>query len=264
MATEDNNTNKTEVDKDFEELLEEFRKFNLKEKEAKEARAALPPMLRQKSAPLWDHMLNPREDGSIDPLNFAERLENDEISYEKAVEEAREYYEKEQKSTKKKGGRRKTRKKRRRRKKGGYNSCAKETVEASDKFCEKYGGPGNTKCDRDPRSPDWGMCFEPQVGEYYPTDVDSSSEDGLLGSDDLTPEDEAWLERDDLAALEGEGTPSSGVDSDGRPRLIRQGGRRRRRKTRKKRRKKRRKTKKRKKRKTRRKKRFRNQRGCKR
>ena len=231
MATEDNNTNKTEVDKDFEELLEEFRKFNLKEKEAKEARAALPPMLRQKSAPLWDHMLNPREDGSIDPLNFAERLENDEISYEKAVEEAREYYEKEQKSTKKKGGRRKTRKKRRRRKKGGYNSCAKETVEESDEFCEKYGGPGNTKCDRDPRSPDWGMCFEPQVGEYYPTDVDSSESE-------------------------------AGVDSDGRPRLIRQGGRRRRKKTRKKRRKKRRKTKKKRKRKT--KKRYRNQRGCKR
>ena len=112
MATDNN-----KLDEDFKELLKEFHDSKDKEEAAKKAKAALTPMIRQKSAPLWDHMLNPRKDGSVDPLNLANRLENDEISYDKAVEEARKYYEKEQESSNKKGGRRKTRKRRKSRRK---------------------------------------------------------------------------------------------------------------------------------------------------
>ena len=118
MATDNN-----ELDEDFKELLKEFHASKDKEKALEKAKEALPPMIRQKSAPLWDHMLNPRKDGSVDPLNLANRLENDEISYDKAVEEARKYYEKEQESSnKKKGGRKKRKSRRKRHKKGGYAS----------------------------------------------------------------------------------------------------------------------------------------------
>ena len=100
------------MDQDFKELLQEFH-----DSKDLKAKAALPPMIRQKSAPLWDHMLNPRKDGSVDPLNLANRLENNEITYDKAVEEAREYYKKEQESSNKKKGGRKKRKSRRKRRK---------------------------------------------------------------------------------------------------------------------------------------------------
>ena len=112
MATDNN-----ELDQDFKELLQEFHDSKDKEEAAKKAKAALSPMIRQKSAPLWDHMLNPRKDGSVDPLNLANRLENNEITYDKAVEEAREYYKKEQESSNKKKGGRKKRKSRRKRRK---------------------------------------------------------------------------------------------------------------------------------------------------
>ena len=110
-------TKEDELDKDFQQLLKEFHDSKDKEEAAKKAQEALPPMIRQKSAPLWDHMLNPRKDGSVDPLNLANRLENNEITYDKAVEEAREYYKKEQESSNKKKGGRKKRKSRRKRRK---------------------------------------------------------------------------------------------------------------------------------------------------
>ena len=58
-------------------------------------------MLRQGSAPLWNEVLN-----NGDPHNLGKRLTDGDITYERAVEEARERYLKEQK-------------KRRRRKKRG-------------------------------------------------------------------------------------------------------------------------------------------------
>ena len=110
--TEQSGSEDDKVDQDFLELLNEFKESKDKEKAAAELKASLPVMERQRSAPLWDQMLNPGKDGKVDPNKFADRLSDGKISYEDAVTEARNIYEKEQKS-KKKGGRRKTRKKRR-------------------------------------------------------------------------------------------------------------------------------------------------------
>lgn len=114
MASKAENNN---VNTDLQQLLEEYRAAKKKEEAVQLEKAKLPDMLRQKSAPLWDHMLNPREDGSVDPLNLAAQLENGDITYDKAVELATEYYKKEQGGGKKKKSRRKRRKRKRKTKK---------------------------------------------------------------------------------------------------------------------------------------------------
>tara|TARA_Y100000768_G_C23887725_1_gene638506 strand:+ start:640 stop:1077 length:438 start_codon:yes stop_codon:yes gene_type:complete len=116
LMTEQSGSDDDKVDQDFLVLLNEFKESKDKEKAAAELKASLPVMERQRSAPLWDQMLNPGKDGKVDPNKFAERLRDGKISYEDAVTEARNIYEKKQKSSKKtKGGKRrkKTRKKRR-------------------------------------------------------------------------------------------------------------------------------------------------------
>ncbi len=113
QKTREEMTQKEKEEAEMQELLKEFHDSKNKEAVAEKAKAALPPMERQRSAPLWDHMLNPRENGSIDPLNLANRLENGEINYDEAVEEAQKYYKEEQK---KKGGRKKRKSRRKRRK----------------------------------------------------------------------------------------------------------------------------------------------------
>tara|TARA_B100000287_G_scaffold228117_1_gene215112 strand:- start:10 stop:456 length:447 start_codon:yes stop_codon:yes gene_type:complete len=117
LITEQPKSENDKVDPDFQELLDEFKESKNKEEAAAAMKASLPAMERQRSAPLWDQMLNPGKDGKVDPNKFAERLSDGKISYEEAVTEARNIYEKKQKSSKKtEGGRRKTRKKRRKKK----------------------------------------------------------------------------------------------------------------------------------------------------
>ena len=118
MATKQKTEEEEEqLAKDMAEMFAEFNQAKDKEEAADIAKAALPPMERQRSAPLWDHMLNPRDNGELDPLDLGGRLERKEIPYDEAVNEAREYYKKEEaekaKGTAKlKGGKRKTRKRR--------------------------------------------------------------------------------------------------------------------------------------------------------
>ena len=120
MATKQKTKEEEQLAKDMAEMFAEFNQAKDKEEAAEIAKAALPPMERQRSAPLWDHMLNPRDNGELDPLDLGGRLERKEIPYEEAVDEAREYYEKEEAekakdSAKLKGGKRKTRRQKRRR-----------------------------------------------------------------------------------------------------------------------------------------------------
>ena len=116
LITEQPKSENDKVDPDFQELLDEFKESKNKEEAAAAMKASLPAMERQRSAPLWDQMLNPGKDGKVDPNKFAQRLSDGTISYEDAVTEARNIYEK--KSSKKtEGGRRRTRRKKRRKKK---------------------------------------------------------------------------------------------------------------------------------------------------
>ena len=70
--TEQSGSEDDKVDKDFLELLNEFKESKDKEKAAAELKASLPAMERQLSAPLWDQMLNPGKDGKVDPNKLLE------------------------------------------------------------------------------------------------------------------------------------------------------------------------------------------------
>ena len=117
LITEQPKSDNDKVDPDFQELLDEFKASKNKEEAAAAMKASLPAMERQRSAPLWDQMLNPGKDGKVDPNKFAQRLSDGKISYEDAVTEARNIYEKQKSSKKTEGGRRRTRRKKRRKKK---------------------------------------------------------------------------------------------------------------------------------------------------
>lgn len=117
LITEQPKSENDKVDPDFQELLDEFKASKNKEEAAAAMKASLPAMERQRSAPLWDQMLNPGKDGKVDPNKFAQRLSDGKISYEDAVTEARNIYEKQKSSKKTEGGRRRTRRKKRRKKK---------------------------------------------------------------------------------------------------------------------------------------------------
>ena len=94
LITEQPKSDNDKVDPDFQELLDEFKASKNKEEAAAAMKASLPAMERQRSAPLWDQMLNPGKDGKVDPNKFAQRLSDGKISYEDAVTEARNIYEK--------------------------------------------------------------------------------------------------------------------------------------------------------------------------
>ena len=117
LITEQPKSENDKVDPDFQELLDQFKESKNKEEAAAAMKASLPAMERQRSAPLWDQMLNPGKDGKVDPNKFAQRLSDGKISYEDAVTEARNIYEKQKSSKKTEGGRRRTRRKKRRKKK---------------------------------------------------------------------------------------------------------------------------------------------------
>ena len=273
QKTREEMTQKEKEEADWQQMLKEFKKSKDKEKTAAELQAALPPMMRQRSAPLWDHMLNPRQDGSIDPLKLAYRLENNEISYKEAVEEAREYYEKEEAApaaeeeaapaaNKKKGGRKKKsnynkmrgRKKRKsRRKKGGSGPCTM----GSDLCClrEEYlaQGPGHAGPLGEEDTPQniYEAGGDELMNEYEDCSDKKDKKDKIKSKPVV--KDKKGKPRETCSGLSSQGDGESCVVMGGR------------RKTRKKRRNKKRKTKKRRKRKKRKtKKRFRNQRGCKR
>lgn len=254
-ATEGQQKTKEELAKEKEEALKEFNESKNKEKAAAELKASLTPMERQRSAPLWDHMLNPRENGSIDPLNLANRLKNDDITYKEAVKEAREYYEEESGAagaSKKKGGRRKTRKKKRRRKRGGNDKSITLSIKESQ----------------------WNKMTLPEKIEYIKTTKDKNRDSSIvtdkqretivlyLTNPNLLEQMAMKEEIKPLFYFKEEPQLGAKEIAEINPLLVNKKGGKRRKKTRKKRRKKRRKTKKKKKRKT--KKRYRNQRGCKR
>ena len=262
QKTREEMTQKEKEEADFQEMLKEFKKSKDKEKAAAELQASLQPMMRQRSAPLWDHMLNPRQDGSIDPLKLSDRLENNEISYKEAVEEAREYYEKElEESNKKKGGRKKKsnynkmrgRKKRKsRKKKGGSGPCTM----GSDLCClkEEYlteDGHLGPLGDKEKPTNIIEHGYEHLMHEYEDCSDEKDKKDKIKSKPVV--KDKKGKPRETCSGLSSQGDGESCVVMGGR------------RKTRKKRRNKKRKTKKRRKRKKRKtKKRFRNQRGCKR
>ena len=134
-----------QIAKDMAEMFAEFNQAKDKEEAAEKTKAALPPMERQRSAPLWDHMLNRRDNGELDPLDLGGRLERREIPYDDAVDEARKYYEKEEAekakgAAKLKGGKKRRRRKRktRKRKRGG-NGDENKNPNPNWKKLQKHG-----------------------------------------------------------------------------------------------------------------------------
>ena len=76
LMTEQSGSDDDKVDQDFLVLLNEFKESKDKEKAAAELKASLPVMERQRSAPLWDQMLNPGKDGKVDPNKFFSKSKN--------------------------------------------------------------------------------------------------------------------------------------------------------------------------------------------